>query len=140
MAQNSSLPVHLSLSNSLLALTLDTQNLTLTVLDKRSNRLWRQQDVANELILTDACNKDQAIFMTLTSIATDLVLKANLKLAENSPEFTITIAGNGPQTQKIIFLQPFVTGPGTYLVVPMNEGISYPVEDQSIQPMHLAAY
>jgi hypothetical protein len=33
-----------------------------------------------------------------------------------------------------------VSEAGTYLVVPMNEGISYPVEDESIAPMRLIAY
>lgn len=135
-----SLPAAVSIANSLLAVTLDTRNITLTVLDKRSNRFWRQQDFSNDLMLTAVRVEDRTIFMTLSSIATDLVLNACLALAETSPEFTVTLSGNGPQTQKIAFPQPFVTEPGTYLVVPMNEGITYPVEDTSIQPIHLVAY
>ena len=35
---------------------------------------------------------------------------------------------------------PFVTDPGTYLVVPVNEGISYPVDDESIDTRRFIAY
>lgn len=38
------------------------------------------------------------------------------------------------------FPHPFASQAGDYLVIPMNEGISYPVEDKSIEPFHLVAY
>jgi hypothetical protein len=40
----------------------------------------------------------------------------------------------------IQFPHPFSGITGDYLVVPMNEGISYPVDDPTISPLHLIAY
>jgi hypothetical protein len=134
------LPAELTVANSLLTVTLDTRNVTLAVYDKRSNLFWEQQSQSNDLVLTDAKADGQTIFMTLFSIATDSILKAKLSLTGQTPEFTVSLSGNGTQTQNIAFPQPFVTGPDTYLVVPMNEGISYPAEDESIPPMRLVAY
>jgi hypothetical protein len=134
------LPPELAISNSLLAVTLDTRTITMAVHDKRSNITWRQQELFNDLVLMDAQAEGRTISMTLSSITTDLVLKTRITLAEQSAEFAINLSGTGPQMQPLTFPQPFVTDSGTDLIVPLNEGISYPVEDDSIDPMRLEAY
>jgi len=48
--------------------------------------------------------------------------------------------GAGELRSPLKYPHPFVSEPKDYLVVPMNEGISYPVEDSSINPMRLIAY
>ncbi|MCX7045576.1 MAG: carbohydrate binding domain-containing protein [Candidatus Sumerlaeota bacterium] len=65
-----------------------------------------------------------------------------LRLDGDKPEFAIELSGD-PKAEmdgRITFPQPFVSEPGTYLVIPMNEGISYPVEDAGINPFSLVAY
>ena len=52
----------------------------------------------------------------------------------------LTLSGSGPLKNNVGFPFPFVTGKGTGLVVPMNEGILYPVDDASINNRRLVAY
>ena len=51
--------------------------------------------------------------------------------------FLTALAWRSEMGAPLAFPQPFVADPPAYLVVPMNEGISYPVDDATIRPMHL---
>jgi hypothetical protein len=52
----------------------------------------------------------------------------------------VAIAGQGDLAKTVRLPHPFVTGEGTYLVMPVNEGISYPVDDKSLRPMGYHLY
>jgi hypothetical protein len=67
-------------------------------------------------------------------------IETELLLDKDLPEFTLVLTSKGELKWSLRFPHPFVTEPGTYLVVPMNEGISYPVEDKTISPRRLVAY
>ena len=56
------------------------------------------------------------------------------------PELTLRLTGEGVVTQAVAFPPPFVSGSGTALIVPMNEGILYPVDDATIPPITLTTY
>lgn len=130
----------LRLSNSTLDVTLSPDGL-LAVRDKRIGRVWRQQPLNTGVIVTDAQRQGpSALRLTLWDVADDLHLRATLSLASNAPDLTATLAGDGPVTDLIPFPQPFVTTGGTWLVVPLNEGIIYPVDDATIAPMQLVTY
>src|SRR4029077_682865 len=58
----------------------------------------------------------------------------------NMPEFTLELAATGELRSPMRVTYPFATAPGDYLVVPMNEGISYPVTDESVPLHRLVAY
>ncbi|KPL11758.1 hypothetical protein AMJ85_03005, partial [candidate division BRC1 bacterium SM23_51] len=49
-------------------------------------------------------------------------------------------SAEGELARPLVFPHPFTAESGAYLVVPMNEGLSYPVDDATIGPMHLVAY
>ncbi len=140
LSQTGVLPPSISITNPVMDVTLDTRNNTLTVFDKRSNFKWRQVNLHNDLWLLDAKSSGQTIAMRMESLTSGLRLNIDLTLDLKLPEFDITIAGNGSMPQSIGFPEPFVTDTGTYLIVPLNEGISYPVNDPSIHPMRLIAY
>jgi hypothetical protein len=78
--------------------------------------------------------------MTLLHVKSGLEIDAVLRLEENTPEFTMMLSASGNLQEPLEFPHPFESEKGAYLVVPMNEGISYPVDDASIEPMHLIAY
>jgi hypothetical protein len=63
-----------------------------------------------------------------------------MELDRVKPEVLIELSAKGEMPAGIRFPHPFTGEPGDYLVVPMNEGISYPVDDVSISPMRLIAY
>ncbi len=133
----------LRLSNPLLDVRLAAGDGTVAVTDKRAGRTWRQEPFGAGLIVRDArCLGARSARLTVWDVADDLTLQATLTLADSAPELTVTLAdaGNGPVQESVAFPPPFVTGPGTALVVPLNEGILYPVDDATITPISLVTY
>ncbi|MBV9850521.1 MAG: carbohydrate binding domain-containing protein [Armatimonadetes bacterium] len=130
----------LRIGNQFLDVGLSSNGL-LAVRDRRIGRAWRQQAVSANVIVTGAQRQGpSALRLALWDVASDLHLTATLALAADAPEMTVTVQGAGAVSDMIAFPQPFVTGGGTWLVVPLNEGIIYPVDDASINPMQLVAY
>jgi len=133
------MPEALSISNAAISLALHTEDATLSVTDKRTGQSWRQQSLAEGVILRSA-KVAGGIEMTLLDAPSGMDVQTVFQLEPDRPEFTVTLSAKGDLEQPIRFPHPFVTEPGTYLVVPMNEGISYPVDDKTINTMRLIAY
>jgi len=133
------MPETLSISNAALSLAIHTEDATLSVTDKRTGQIWRQQSLAEGVILRSAKVAD-GIEMTLLDAPSGMDVQAVIQLEPDCPEFTVTLSAEGGLEQPIRFPHPFVTEPGTFLAVPMNEGISYPVEDKTINTTRLIAY
>jgi len=114
---------------------------TLAVTDRRAGRTWRQAPFGAGLVVKDARQTGvMSARLTLWDAVNDLTLHATVALAASAPELTVTLAGDGPVQEPVAFPPPFVTGKGTALVVPLNEGILYPVDDATIPPMSLVTY
>jgi hypothetical protein len=111
----------------------------LSVIDKRTGKSWQQKSLAEGKILRSAKVGDR-IEMTLLHAASGMDVQTAIQLEPDRPEFTVTLLAKGDLEQPVRFPHPFVTESGTYLLVPMNEGISYPVEDKTINTMRLIAY
>jgi hypothetical protein len=133
------MPETLSISNATISLTLHTADATLSVIDKRTGKSWQQKSLAEGKILRSAKVGDR-IEMTLLHAASGMDVQTAIQLEPDRPEFTVTLLAKGDLEQPVRFPHPFVTESGTYLLVPMNEGISYPVEDKTINTMRLIAY
>ena len=132
-------PQSLTIGNAAISLTVDTADASLSVTDKRTGHIWRQQSSAEGAILRIAKIAD-SIEMTLLDGPSGMDVETVLAVEPDSPELTVALSGAGELETALRFPHPFVTDPGTYLVVPMNEGISYPVEDKTINPTRLVAY
>ncbi|MFB0555906.1 MAG: glycoside hydrolase [Phycisphaerae bacterium] len=132
-------PKELTISNTVISVTLNTDDATLSVTDKRTGYTWRQQSLTKGKIIQSARTGD-GIEMTWHHPGLDMDIETELLLDNNLPEFTLELTTKGELKWSLRFPHPFVTEPGTYLVVPMNEGISYPVEDKTISPRRLVAY
>jgi len=132
-------PKELTISNDAISVTLNTDDATLSVTDKRTGHTWRQQSLTEGKIIQSARTKS-GIEMTWHHPGLDMDIETELLLDKDLPEFTLELTAKGELKWSLRFPYPFVTEPGTYLVVPMNEGISYPVEDKTISPRRLIAY
>jgi len=68
--------------------------------------------------------------------------KATLRweLGPGSAEVLLEIAGEGAFGPDWAYPPAFATAPGQWLVVPVNEGILYPVEDATVRPLRLVGY
>ena len=133
----------LRLTNPFLDVGLAAGDGTLAVTDERGGRTWHQEPLGAGLIVRDAQMLGaNGARLTLWDAANDLTLRADLTLDPKAPELTVTLTDpeNGAVQEAVAFPPPFVTGPGTALVVPLNEGILYPVDDASIPPVSLVTY
>jgi hypothetical protein len=139
-ASRQHLPPQLVLSNTVLMATLNNSNATLAVLDQRTGRRWSQGASAGEAFITEAHAETNKISFKLAHLPSGLELQATLQIDPTRPEITLQLDGSGELPAPLRFPCPFTSEPGDRLVVPMNEGISFPVEDESIEPMRLIAY
>jgi hypothetical protein len=126
--------------NSLLEVTLHTADATLAVRDRRTSREWRQRSLTPDLLVKKVAAAGDRIDLELFHAISGLEVTAKIQLEADRPEFTVTLTAAGELPATLTFPQPFAGAPGDYLVVPLNEGISYPVDDPSITPMRLVAY
>ena len=135
LRRNRNLPAVLALTNQWLTVTLTTSNAALSVRDQRTGRNWTQKPQAGGLVLNDASAQGNRIRMSLFHAPSGLELAGRVELAADSPEFVLELTADGEMHSALRFPYPFEAAPGDYLVVPMNEGISYPVEDKGV-PLH----
>ncbi|MBN2592001.1 MAG: hypothetical protein JXA81_00735 [Sedimentisphaerales bacterium] len=129
----------ISVNNNAISFTVETDDGTISVADKRTGQTWRQKALTKGTA-TNASQTADGIEMTWRQPGLDLDVKVKLHLEKNMPELTAELSAEGPMKSALSFPHPFVTERGTYLVVPMNEGISYPVDDETIKPRWFVAY
>jgi hypothetical protein len=134
------LPTLLSISNAALVVSLNTSNATLVVRDRRTGQRTDQKSVSREILLTDATATREEIKLSLLDAASGLEIAGRVRLEAGLPEFTFELAAQGELPRALRYPHPFASRGGEYLVVPMNEGISYPVDDPTLEPMRLIAY
>ncbi len=136
-AQDSRVFVSITDENPAIAVTLRRDG-ALSVLDKRTKQTWSQHIFSKDLAA--AVDFNRPLKATLHHTASKLNIAVAIELDPDAPEFTVTLSATGPLARSFSYPQPFVTEKGSYLVVPMNEGISYPVDDATIKPLWLIAY
>lgn len=136
-----------TVSNPTLSVALDTADATLAVTDRRSGIRTVQKAPSRDFtVLSSAVAAGgRGIDCTVRQAGEpQRELRMRLRLEADAPEFTLEIEasspGAAPLPKPLRFPHPFATNPGEYLVVPMNEGITYPVEDPDIKPFTLIAY
>ena len=129
-----------SLTNASLIVNVNTTQATIAVMDRRTQETVRNYAPIAEFVVTRASAEPNQIHLELLQIASGATLKADLALDPVRPEFVLSVTGTGEMQAPLRYPYPFATEPGDRLVVPMNEGISFPVEDTSIEPFRLVAY
>jgi hypothetical protein len=112
------------------------------VVDKRSGHTWTQRPLeaaaaptVRRAALAGGC---LAVDVDGAGPASGVELRAWLNGDE--PELIVTLLGRGAMSAPVALPHPFIPGAGAWLIVPMNEGIAYPVEDDAVEPRRLIAY
>ncbi len=129
-----------SIRNRSLVVSLEQADGTFAVLDRRTGRTWSQRPLGAHGAIVSAERQDDALRYVWHDAAAGMQVRVTLQLRGEEPELSVTLEGEGRLAAPLAYPHPFVSDSGTYLVVPMNEGISYPVDDASIDPMTLIAY
>lgn len=132
----------LTLTNSSLKATIDAATGALTVRSGKST--WIQKPVSSNVIVT-GCRQlsPRLIQLHLLDIEDAMPFSATFSLAPKLPEIRVKIMADAAakQTGFLEFPHPFLTGAGSSLIVPLNEGIAYPADDPSVAPLgQLVAY
>ncbi len=134
------LPGMFAITNPVLEVSLNPSNATLSVRDRRTGQRFDQSPLGGDLVQASANASQDQLQLRLIRATTGEKVTAVIRLEPAVAEFTVEVSSPGPLTTGLAFPHPFLSHPGEYLVVPMNEGISYPVEDRSIDPFNLIAY
>ncbi len=130
------LPQQLVINNKLIELAFTPSNGAFSVRDLRTGRDWTQHATTTAGMIDIGASKDRdSIRVKHVHGPSGLELSGVLKLEPNKPEVLFELSGAGAQADRLRYPHPFRSKPGDYLVIPMNEGISYPVEEQDI-PLH----
>ncbi|HRT56078.1 MAG TPA: glycoside hydrolase [Candidatus Paceibacterota bacterium] len=128
------------LTNGCLVAVFEATNATVSVADLRSGHTWRQAPFSREFMIAQAGVREAAWQCRLIHGNSGLEIHATFRLEGELPELVCELEASGELTAALPFPHPFISQAGDFLVVPMNEGISYPVEDPGITPMRLIAY
>ncbi len=108
-----------------------------SVTDKRTGRTW-SGTADYGMGLRDATPRNRGF--SIHQLETLRSYTVFVTIEPDSPEFTVEIEHTGPMDGSLTFPAPLTSNPGDRLIVPMNEGISYPVEEKDIKVGRLVAY
>jgi len=133
------LPETLQASRGNLTVTLQVADGTLAVLDRRTGRTWKQCAGGNLPVL-DAKAQPQGFRLRLLEPANMLEIAATIELDSEEAAVSVELAATGKLAKPLPFPQPFQTGKGTFLVMPVNEGMSYPVDEEDLRTMRYILY
>lgn len=70
----------------------------------------------------------------------ELELAVHIRLTPDAPEVVVELDASGPMQDAVAFPGPIVTSAGQLLILPVNQGISYPVDDATLPPMDYHLY
>jgi hypothetical protein len=130
----------LTCRNRFLDVRLSTQDATLHVHDVRTGRTWSQRPTGPGLLVTRAEQREDGFDIRLIAAETAAAVDAVVTLAAGAPEVAIELAGEGEMAGHTAFPHPFTTRPKDLLIMPVNEGISYPVGDGTIPETEYILY
>ncbi|MCL2348194.1 MAG: hypothetical protein FWC50_08015, partial [Planctomycetaceae bacterium] len=135
----------LTLENTILRFAFDITNGTMTVTDKRMNRRWEQRPPSANSLFVEArvVERDGGKAITCRMIDQEYMkvpVNIEMRLAGQLPELCVTLDGQGKMGNRLAFPAPFISHPGERLIVPMNEGIGFPVDERDLPAMHLITY
>ncbi len=135
------LPPEVVVETPLLRMTLRTAEATFGFLDRRSGRTWTQQAAGRGGVVLAAKPGDPGtILLRLLDPVSMRELSATARLDPARPEARLVIEGGGEMEDVLPWPAPFASEAGGHLIVPVNEGIAYPVDDAALPEMHYHLY
>jgi len=134
------LPETLAASSPTLEVTLHTDDARLSAADRRTGQRWEQRPKSAAVALCDAKAVPGGFELRLVEPASARELAARLRLDPQRPEIVLELEGKGEMAGALAFPPPFATSKDTLLILPVNEGISYPAADTTLGPMHYHLY
>ncbi len=138
--RNKNIPAKLSISNNLLEVNFLTAKAEFEIKDKRTGKSWVQNAGGAPVAVLDASVKQNVLEVKFLEPVTKCKINATVLLEDKGAECVLTLKSDDVMYDFILWPSPFVSEKGQFLILPVNEGISYPVEDQTIPGMHYILY
>lgn len=103
--------------------------------DRRASHTYASRGLSDTVILSARRQGERKASLTLLHASGGQELRAALAVDEREPVFTVSLTTDADEMEEALaFPPPFESEEGDWLVVPMNEGILYPVDDRSVDP------
>ncbi len=134
------LPESIELSNASLEVAFRPADATFSVVDRRNKTSWRQRAGGGPLIVTEAKKTDGGLHLGLIDPASMLQIAVAVRLESDRPELVVELKSSGELSGTVEFPLPFVSRKEMLLILPVNEGISYPTDDATLEPMSYHLY
>ncbi|MDR2754477.1 MAG: hypothetical protein LBC20_02110, partial [Planctomycetaceae bacterium] len=133
------------LDNRFLNVEVDPSTGTFSVTDKRTNRIWSPTSVEakNFVVIPKQDSSEvnsQDTNFTLLNTETLTEYRVSVTLESGIPELVLRLDGQGVMPSHLHYPPAFTSKHGDRLIVPVNEGISYPVEEKDIRVGRLITY
>lgn len=127
----------LAIENDLIRLEFSPKDGACTLCDKRTNETWRQKAALTMTVIAASKTADR-IKARLIDPESLLEFSVTWSLLPDVPEAYMEMEGTGSLNKELRYPYPFLSDKsrdGDWLIMPVNEGIAYPVDDETIHPM-----
>lgn len=128
-----------SIRTEQLEVTVCGEDASVAVKDLRTGRLWKSGK-RNDLVVTGMEKTERTIRVDFIERFSLCRRQAFLSPLPEVPEVLVTVVGDGEMRAALEYPNTFETKSGDRLIVPMNEGISYPADDPDGIPSRLVSY
>ncbi|MCX6878204.1 MAG: DUF5696 domain-containing protein [Verrucomicrobia bacterium] len=136
------LPQEMTLDGKGIRFTVNCADASVAVTDQRTGRVWAQADGISGWVLLNAvaAPDQQSLALTLLNPETVSEVRAVFTVSTEAPELGVEISAAGELTKPLDFPRPFATRAGDRLIVPVNEGMGYPVNEPHAGLYRMVAY
>ena len=134
------LPAAVTISNTAIGVTFRTADGTFAVKDQRTKRTWVQRGNEACLVVLAAKADGRTMDLKLLDPAAMRELTATARLDGDTPELVVVLRAEGEMDVPLAWPAPFASAKGQLLILPVNEGISYPADDESLPEIHYYLY
>jgi hypothetical protein len=138
LAKSQKLPQAITQRNRVLEVTFHPADGTFTLRDLRCGQQWSQRPEKRCFVI-DARAVEGRIEATLLDAERAENVNVVLRLEGEKPELVVELAGKGPMT-RMSYPHATVSPAKSWLIMPVNEGIGYPVDDATLRPMRYHLY
>ncbi len=133
------LPKSVETKNDLIEVRFDTTSAAFTLVDRRTGER-RKQTAADGVAVLAAEAKSDRLKLRLLDPREMRELKVTVELVADTAEVVLEISSTGGMDTALAFPSAFESEPGEFLILPVNEGISFPVDDESLREMSYYLY
>ncbi len=127
-------------SNKNLQVELECGSGGIAVQDLRTGRRWVPCSLPESLKMISAESVPGGVDFRLQDDGNQLMISGKIRLETDWSEMTLVLKAGGPMSEKTNYPAAWKTSKGDFLIVPLNEGISYPVDDSGVEPINLILF